>query len=181
MYLLHSSENWGRAYYERSARMKKVSGTTEKKMEKTEWVFTVSQIELIEKETDAPEIWVISSDLKDDAAGGSFQKIVSANLKRGISYRFFVPDSSVIKRGIETLVAHNKKAENLKVTFLNEDYFFLVPVFDFVIYNPLKKKGAERTGFMGIETPDGTMLYSARVGDSLIEAMIRKLKKCIKE
>jgi hypothetical protein len=146
-----------------------------------EWVMTIGEVEKMESETAAPEIWVVTSDLKDDAEGGSFQQIVSRNIKRGILYRFFVPDTPEMRKATGAMLAFKKKSENLKITELSQDYFFLVPVFDLALYNPLKKKGSDRLTLWGIENPEGQLRYCTKVGEPYAEFIVKKLKKHIKD
>lgn len=161
--------------------MKCSEKSTEHEKSLREWVMTIGEVEKIERETAAPEIWVVTSDLKDDAAGGSFQGIVSRNIKRGILYRFFVPDTPEMRKATAALLAFNKNSEYLKITCLSQDYFILVPVCDLAIYNPLKKKGSDRLTLWGIENPEGQLRYCTKMGETYAEAIVKKLKKQLKD
>ena len=61
-------------------------------LEKKGWILTVPQLVEFEKNTGAPEIWLISGDLAEDVVGEPFFDAVTHNIARGIRYRYFVPD-----------------------------------------------------------------------------------------
>jgi hypothetical protein len=149
--------------------------------EKIGWMLTTPKLCKFEKQSKAPEIWLISSDLSEDCIGGPFQRVVAANLKRGIRYRYFVPDKPEIRSRVKQLVEYNKNPQNLEFTYLSDDFFFLVPKFDFAIYNPLKEKGTERVAYMGIPVSGDPGRYHANIGDELIDVLVGKLLSLISE
>lgn len=143
--------------------------------DKIGWIITTEQMAEHEKSCSVSEIWLVSSDMSEDVSGGPFQDIVVANIKRGIKYRYFVPDKAEMRARIEQLRKNNNNSKNLSVSFLNDDFFFLVPRLDFAIYNPFKERGNERIAYMGIPAESDTARLHARIDNNLIDALIGKL------
>lgn len=155
----------------------KVQGTLDKYIgcDKIGWIITTPQMAEYEQSCAVPEIWLISSDMSEDVSGGPFQDIVGTNIKRGIIYRYFVPNKPEMHARIEQLRKNNAYSVNLKVSFLNDDFFFLVPRLDFAIYNPYKLDGIERIAYMGIPVESDPSRFHARIDNNLIDVLIGKL------
>lgn len=148
--------------------------------EKIGWILTTPQLVKFEKNSKFPEIWLISSDLSEDSMGGPFQSVVAANLEKGIRYRYFVPNRAEIYSRVEQLTKYHSCSGNINFTYLNDDFFFLVPKFDFAIYNPFNEKQLERIAYMGIPVDEKGGHYHAKVSSELIDVLIGKLMPLIK-
>lgn len=145
--------------------------------EKIGWIRTTPQLVTYETHTNASEIWLIT-DLSEDYIGAPFQEVVSQNLKKGICYTYFIPDKHEIHSRTEQLTKHNNNSPNLKFVYLNDDFFFLVPKFDFAIYDPFNSTGT-RIAYIGIPVPGEEGHYHAKVSDDLIDVLIGKLMPLI--
>jgi hypothetical protein len=148
------------------------------------WLLDTDQLMNYELNTDAPEIWLLTSDLLDDAQGGPFQDIVAKNLKKGKNYVYFVPNVPEIKTRIEAVFAHHSNHHKLRVVYLPDNFFFLVPKLDIAIYNPLSKGRSEKSAFMGIPAPGEKGHYHASVTidfiDKLVGTLLEEYKRQIK-
>ena len=104
------------------------------------WLLTLEQLVEIEQNIDAAEIWLISPDLAEDDDPNDpivspFVSPVALNLKRGLRYVFFIPDTPAMHAKADQVRAIHGNHRNLRVRFLESDFFFLVKDFDFVIYD----------------------------------------------
>lgn len=138
------------------------------------WLVTTDELVEVERSKAVAEIWLISSDLAEDSIGGPFQKVVSAKLKAGVRYRYFVPDRPEMQARMAQLQASNRATERLTVTYLSKEFFFLVPEFDLAIYDPFNKTGS-REAYLGIPAAGAAKHYHARIGPELVDVMIGKL------
>lgn len=139
-----------------------------------DWLYTKDQLLIYEEETGAAEIWLISADLLDDVGEGAFREAVRNNLARGMRYRFFVPDTVVLRsRATELMQSHSHP--NVRCVFLRDEFFFLVPKLDIVIYNPQRAGVEKRTAFLGIPAAGEEKHYSAKISDDLTDAIIGML------
>lgn len=145
------------------------------RVEKKGWILTVPQLVEFEKNTGAPEIWLISGDLVEDVVGEPFFDAVTQNLARGIRYRYFVPDRPEIHSRVSQIEKQRKTSERVQVTYLSSDFFFLVPDLDFVIYNPYCEDAVERVCYMGLPVPGEESHYEVKVSDDLVDLLIGKL------
>jgi hypothetical protein len=142
---------------------------------KLSWVFTNEQLISFEKAKKWPEIWLVSSDLAFETQDGIFHKVVSANLKKGVIYRYFVSNDLTTKARIEQIFSQHNNHPGLSVTPLEDDFFFLVPRFDFAIYNPKNVGRIRREAYMGIPISDEPVMYHAKISDDLIDVLMGKL------
>lgn len=147
--------------------------------EKVNWLLTTLQLADYERRTKAPEIWLITSDLSEDIIGEPFNAVVSEKLKNGVRYRYFVPNTLEIRARVGQMVRSHGNVESLKVTYLSDEFFFLVPRFDFVIYDPFGGSRTERVAYMGIPVPGEVSHYHARVDHELTDVLIGKLMQMI--
>lgn len=143
--------------------------------QKINWVFTNEQLISLEKAKKWPEIWLISSDLAFETQDGVFHKIVASNLKKGVKYRYFVSNDLATKARIEQIFSQHNNHQGLSVTMLEDDFFFLVPRFDFVIYNPKNVGRIKREAYMGIPISDEPVMYHAKISSDLIDVIMGKL------
>jgi len=160
--------------------LKKIAEQTIDKLDeivtdKVDWILTTPQLIKFESVIKNSEVWLITSDLYEDCIGGPFQECVSNNLKKGVRYHYFVPDTMGVRSKSKQINAVNKNNKDLHFSFLEDDFFFLVSKFDFGIINPFKKGKIERLGFMGLPVPDEKGRYQVKISDELIDIIIGKL------
>lgn len=149
--------------------------------EKISWLMTTPQLVRFESKARCSDIWLFSADVSTDCVGSAFQKVVSENLKRGIRYHYFVPDTPAVRARIEQLFRYNKNNPNLKVAYLDDSFFFLVPRFDFAIYNPYKEGDTPRVAYMGLPVPGEADQYHAEFSDELTDVLMGKIAPLVKE
>ncbi len=139
------------------------------------WLLDTDQLMEYELSSVAPEIWLLTSDLLDDAQGGPFQNVVAKNLKKNKNYVYFVPNMPETRTRIEAIFAHHGNNQLLRVVYLPDNFFFLVPKLDIAIYNPLSKGGSPKSAFMGIPVPGETNHYHASVSIDFIDKLVGTL------
>lgn len=145
------------------------------------WLLDTDELMNYELESEAPEIWLLTSDLLDDAQGGPFQKVVTSNLQKGKRYVYFAPNTPEIRARIEMVFSHHKNNKNLKVVYLPDKFFFLVPKLDIAIYNPLSKGSIPRSAFLGIPDPSNSDHFHAAVNYDFIDKLVGSLLDSYKE
>lgn len=142
------------------------------------WLIATEQLVAFESQTKAREIWLISPDLSEDIIDAPFSRVVRENLARGIEYHFFIPDTAVMRSRAEQLRRRHNQSMLVHVSFLSDEFFFLVQDFDFVIYNPYAvDAGGPRIAYMGLPLSATDGRWQARVGDNLIDALIGQLSR----
>lgn len=139
------------------------------------WLLNEEQLVAYERESKAPEVWLLTSDLLDDSHGGAFQGVVAENIRRGVKQTYFVPNMPEVRARVESILAFHNNHPNLGVVYLSDEFFFLSPRLDIVIYNPLGKGGIERTGFMGLPSPSGGWHFHAMVSGEFLDRLVGRL------
>jgi hypothetical protein len=145
--------------------------------DKISWLITTPQMARFEAKCKALEIWCISADLYEDIPSGEFSKTVNNNLKKGIKYTYFVPDTEQMHARMEQIVRFHNNSPNLGVKYVNDDFFFLVPKLDIIIYNPFGVGDTHRLGYLGIPTEADTQHFHARISSDFIDRLLGKLMK----
>lgn len=145
------------------------------------WLYSSQQLVALESSFTDIEIWLLTADLGEDKIGAFFQNCVSSNLKKGsVKYHYFLPNRLDMLTKVEQLKIYNQNSPNLSFTYLDDDFFFLVPKFDFSIYNPLNiTANIERSAFMGIPANGEINQYHVKVSDEITDVLIGKLLKII--
>ena len=138
------------------------------------WLLDVKQLAAYERNVKAREIWLITSDFSDDLQDGPFMKIIDHNLQKGIRYVYFFPNTPENKARAEMIHAA-LKSPLLKCIHLPDNFFFLVPKLDIVIYNPRGEGGLPKSAFMGIPVPGESGHYHAGVSLDFIDKIVGTL------
>lgn len=133
------------------------------------WLKDTNQLVEYEKQTDAKEIWLLTSDLLDDV-GGPFQQLVMCKLDDGVKYVYFVPDTSEIRARVEIVKSMHHHHRNLLVKYLPNNFFLLVSKLDIVVYDPLNAEN--RSAYMGIPDSDEKYHFHAKVSLAFVDNVV---------
>lgn len=111
------------------------------------------EIALSETNGNYKEIWLVTSDLSTEIGEGAYSSAVLNNLLNSdVIYRYYVPNTDIVKLRMERLIEkssiNGKKNPNLFFYILKDNFFSLVPDFDFSIYIS-KDSSTTREGYMG--------------------------------
>ena len=136
-----------------------------------EWIVDNAYLKGVEADKSVKEVWIAPVDLAGDLGSGDFVDVVRNNIERGVEYVYFIPDNTARHSKVTALKGLYEDSPHIKVQPLNEDFFFLVKDFDFIIYNP---EGGPRSGFMGLPVDDGRGRWTARISDSLMDVLVGK-------
>ncbi len=140
------------------------------------WLKNTEQLARYELENNNfKEIWLITSDLLDDSQGGPFQTVVAANLRKGVKYFYFVPNTLEINARVLRLQKIYTAPKNLKFIYLPDSFFFLVPKLDIAIYNPVD--GNDKSAFLGIPNSSDPNHYHAQVSTDFVDKLVGYLSK----
>lgn len=122
------------------------------------FLYSNHKLEEYERNVNCPDIWILTADLLTEVERDIFKRLVVPNIKRGIRYVYFVPDTPVIRGRIAQMRSQYSglgKTDEVQLTFLPDTFFFLVANLEIAIYNPLadgNQQFAPRTAFMGLPT-----------------------------
>ena len=139
------------------------------------WLWPMDAVVQFEATTTSPEIWLISPDLLDDTLNGPFQDVVSRNLARGVNYKYFVPDTDMLRSRARQVQGRHGAHANLQIFFVNDDFFLIAPDFDFVIYDPLDHSRGSRKAHMGLPIAAQFGRYMVEVNPDLIDKIVGHL------
>ena len=140
-----------------------------------ESIITDRQLSRFEESFAGEEIWVISYDLEPETDGGLYADIIPANIAKGIKYKYFVPKSDSVAIKIAQLKAKYNNSANVEFYVLSDDFFFLVPKLDIIIYNPLKKSSTGRRVYFSLDLPNTEDLYEAWLDDSFADTISSRI------
>lgn len=132
----------------------------------------------IESNGNFKEIWIITADLYGDTNNMIFESVVRNNIRKNVKYTYFIPENNYITKGrSEQIMELYEYSEYVKFIELDAEFFFLVPNFDFVLYNPIGGKGYIKFGYMCLSLSSQNGMLYARVSENLISAFVGRLKK----
>lgn len=125
-------------------------------------IYSFDYVAKIEPESiKGDEIWCITGDLEEDAKNDDLQKIIHENLKKGVTYKYFVTRvgeavSDKAKYGMQKLLqAHAKYKKRLMFIEVSEE--LVAPDIDIVIYKANSIN--DRIGFVCVEIGDDQNTY----------------------
>jgi len=147
------------------------------------WLRDTNQLADYERQCGSSEIWLFTADLLDDSPEGPFAEVVREKLTKGTRYVYFVPDRPEIRARVQVLQNRYPSTARPEFVYLPDNFFFLVPHLDIVIYDPLSPSG--RCGFMGLPVPDEKVHYHAAVSSEFIDRLtgtiLERYKKKLKK
>ena len=141
---------------------------------------------MIEKEVQ--DVWVVTTDLKNDVTPGKIRNSVVKNLEDGKSYTYFVParknpnfsDAGKNEEGYKRCKIYKKHVAQIRFIRLPDDTLFLFR--EVVIYNPIidpnmsgDKVGA--TGFTYFDTEPGSRDGLMRIPDGYLYFLLGQLDR----
>src|ERR1051326_5765391 len=138
-------------------------------------------------ESNASNIWVISTDLKNDVTPGKIRDAVEDNLKSGKQYMYFVPsqtnvnfpDAALNEKAYKKWDVYLAHRDQVRFIHLPDDTLFLFR--EVIIYNPLtdpnKADSAPPKGFTYFETGTNTQDRLMKIPDSYLEFLKGQLNR----
>lgn len=100
-------------------------------------VYLLPDIEKIEKDIQSNEqIWVLTSDVDLETSNSIISKTMEKNLKKGVIYKYFIPDTIKNSASIMTLTRKYEKYSNFSIIRIDTNYKLLFERFDVIIYMP---------------------------------------------
>lgn len=138
------------------------------------WLRSLSQLVEIESHFEGSEIWVVSSHILDDIPGGIMFDVVANNTKRGIRYTYFLADSVEVQSRANSMQLALGNADGMSVVYIDPKVFLLLPEYDLVIYDPLRKFSEFHTAFLEIPIDSPKRLH-IRLKDAVVGALVNRL------
>lgn len=114
-------------------------------------IFLLTDLVEIEKNVDEDDqIWVLTSDVKLETTISIISEVMKMNLDRGVTYKYYIPDTVKNNASILELKRRYEKYSNFDLVKIDSKYKFLFEKFDVIIYSPDKNFTEGRSGFMCI-------------------------------
>lgn len=152
-----------------------------------EGIYRQERIAKVERTRFFEEIWVVSPDLyyedvsdADGLSDGAFTGVVQNNLKRGITYRYFIPDKPSLRTRMDALLSLCNHSSNIRVYYYSDEFFFLVHGMDIVVYEPKKTPRQGRRGFIGLPLQQKSDVIALCMSDNMVDTIIAKLNEIIR-
>lgn len=136
-------------------------------------------------ESDATNIWVISTDLRNDVTPGKIRESVESNLKSGKKYIYFLPsptnpnfpDAASNEHSFRTSQMYFDHRDQIRIIHLPDNTLFLFR--EVVVYNPLpdpnNKVATVPKGFTYFESNSGDQLV--KIPDSYLQFLKGQLHR----
>lgn len=139
-------------------------------------IYSLKSLEQIEKKVECNEqIWVLTSDVKLETTVSNISQIMDDNLKKGVYYKYFIPDTIKNSATILQLENKNKTYSNFDLIVLDMHYKFLFEKIDVIIYYP---DNVKRKGFICINFSNNSEThYFKKLSDEDLLNLIGQLKK----
>lgn len=144
-------------------------------------IVSANEIAKTELQGGFKEIWLVTNDLSTEIGDGDYSSAVFNNLlNTDTIYRYFIPDSKIAnlrkERIIENSMINGERNNKLFFYLLNDNFFSLVPDFDFSIYiDDVGKKD----GYMGYMTSqpneNSKKRFEIRMHIDFVDAIYAKL------
>jgi hypothetical protein len=144
---------------------------------KADWLVPTSRVKEIEKHTDATEVWIITASLEEEIDSDQFLPIVTYNLERGITYRYFVPDLPLLRERGEVLKQTAQGRENLIIEYISHPLFYVVAMQDFGIFIPPERARTKAQAFMNLPIKERGLESFVSLGEGQTEILIAHLKE----
>ena len=131
------------------------------------------------------EIWLVTNDLSTEIGDGDYSGTVLDNLiyHNDVIYRYFIPDTTLAKLRRDRLIESAKIAGkiNRRLFFytLEDNFFSLVPDFDFSIYIH-RDASVAREGYMGYVINKGnnrSRNFEIKMTTKFVDAIYAKLNR----
>jgi hypothetical protein len=138
-------------------------------------------------EANANNIWVVSTDLRNDITPGKIRDSVEANLTSGKHYTYFVPsptnpnfpDAASNERSYKAWRVYTDHRDQIRFIHLPDDTLFLFR--EVVIYNPLANPNSEEAttpkGFTYFETATDARDRLMKIPDSYLQFLKGQLHR----
>jgi hypothetical protein len=139
-------------------------------------------------ESNASNIWVISTDLRNDVNPGKIREAVEANLKSGKQYTYFVPsqtnpnfpDAVLHEKAFKKWDVYLAHRDQVRFIHLPDDTLFLFR--EVIIYNPLtdpnnKDDSTTPKGFTYFETATDTPDKLMKIPNSYLQFLKGQLNR----
>ena len=146
-------------------------------------IYSISDLEEIEKNIDEhATIWVFTSDVELETTKSSISSIMKINLKRGVTYIYFIPPSIKNEAKIMELERDFGQFNNLKIIKLSSEYKLLFEKFDVIIYSPDRNYIDGKIGFICTNfSNDANLLIFKKFAENDLMNLIGQLKKIYEE
>lgn len=157
---------------------KNIEIISQQKYKKNLQIFSLKELEKLEQNLKCDDhVWVIMSDIKSETNARITSKITENNLKKGVTYNFFIPD--ILKNSATILELERKSSSysNIAIIKIDPKYKLLFEKIDVVIYAPDKNRAEGRAGFICVNfSNNNDLMFFKRLSESDLKNLIGQLK-----
>lgn len=138
------------------------------------WLLSREELLAEERKANVSEIWIISRSL-DEETDPSFIAVVKNNLKRGITYRYIVPDQPATRARAQQVCSAHGDARRVQVVFVSDDLFVLVAPQDIALFGPIGRNADSVIGYMNLPIGEGGNEFFLRLGNEHVRELVGRL------
>jgi hypothetical protein len=139
---------------------------------KADWLVPNERLMEIEKRVKCDTVWIITASLEEEISATLFAPIIKNNLKKGIKYRYLVPDDPVLRGRANNLKAALGDHHDLSFEFINDPLFKVISMQDFAIY--LSERDSQ--AYMNLPIREGGTAYFLELGRNQTEMLVGHLR-----
>jgi hypothetical protein len=139
---------------------------------KAEWLVANEQLMRIERSVKCDTVWILTANLEEEIDDTLFAPIIIRNLKKGIKYRYFVPDDPILRGrayGLKKAVGNH---EGLSFDFIDDSLFRIISMQDVAIYISDRNCKA----YMNLPIKEGGTAYFIELGSAQTETLVGHLR-----
>ena len=151
----------------------------QKDYQKKMQIFFLPEIEKIEESVnDNDQIWVLTTDVKLETTVSAIAEAMKRNLDRGVSYKYYIPNTIRNEANILELDRKYKQYGNFELIRIDSEYKLLFERFDVIIYSPDKNSSEGRRGFICVNfSDDESMVAFKKISEEDTMNLIGKLQR----
>jgi hypothetical protein len=141
-----------------------------------DWVLTTR--DLVDRESKLPqkEVWIVSSYLGVELDENLFAPIIRANIKKGVTYYYVIPDDHLARSKVES-IARMTNGKGTRAIQINEsDFFRLVSTHDTCIFDPFENHKDSCVGYMNIPNAVNDLDYFIKLSPDYSKRLISTVK-----
>ena len=141
-------------------------------------IFSLKELEDFEQSLKCDDqVWTIISDVESETSSRITSKTLENNLKKGVTYFFFIPD--ILKNSATILELERKSIDysNIVIIKIDPKYKLLFEKIDVVIYTPDKNRVEGRSGFICVNFSDNNdLVFLKKLSEDDLKNLIGQLK-----
>lgn len=142
-----------------------------------EWLISREELLCIEEKTKATEIWILSRGLQEETNEETYLRVVRKNIKRGITYTYFVCDNEMTRVKAEQIKSVHGNTPSICFRFMTEEFFDLAASQDIAIFGPRGANASNMKAYMNLPCGNSGSEYFIVLNKDFSERLVGRLLK----